>query len=117
MRRAQYVSTSRELLMETIERPAKTRKTSGGSVTPSRHFSGKMSGSRNDTRTRDGAWDHERSVDASCCYWCRDRFAPGQMRYPILHEWKCQPVSLCLDCFKSPDADSYDPAAMQQAAD
>jgi predicted nucleic acid-binding Zn ribbon protein len=83
------------------------------SVTPSRHFSGKMSGSRNGTRTRDGDWDCWRSVDASCCYWCRDRFAPGQMRYPILHEWNCQPVSLCLDCFKHPDAKSYDPAAMQ----
>jgi hypothetical protein len=38
------------------------------------------------------------------------------MRYPILHEWKCQPVSLCLDCFKQPEAESYDPAAMQKAA-
>ena len=85
-------------------------------VTPTRHFSGKMSGSRNETRTRDGKWDHERSVDACCCYWCRDRFAPGQMRYPILHEWKCEPVSLCLDCFKHPDAESYDPAAMQASA-
>jgi hypothetical protein len=85
-------------------------------VTPIRHFSGKMSGSRNGSRTRDGNWDHERSVDASCCYWCRDRFAPGQMRYPILHEWKCEPVSLCLDCFKCPDAASYDPAAIQASA-
>jgi hypothetical protein len=75
-----------------------------------------MSGSRNGTRTRDGGWDYERSVDASCCYWCRDRFTPGQMRYPILHEWKCQPVSLCLDCFKRPDAESYDPAAIQASA-
>jgi predicted nucleic acid-binding Zn ribbon protein len=87
-----------------------------GGVTPLRHFSGKMSGSRNGTRTRDGDLDCWRSVDAACCYWCRDRFASGQMRYPILHEWKCQPVSLCLDCFKSPAADGYDPAAMQQAA-
>jgi hypothetical protein len=87
------------------------------SVTPLRHFSGKMSGSRNGTRTRDGDWDYERSVDASCCYWCRDRFAPGQMRYPILHEWKCQPVSLCLDCFKSEEAESYDPAAIQADKD
>jgi hypothetical protein len=85
-------------------------------VTPLRHFSGKMSGSRNGTRTHDGGWDYERSVDASCCYWCRDRFGPGQMRYPILHEWKCQPVSLCLDCFKHPDAESYDPAAIQASA-
>jgi hypothetical protein len=89
----------------------------GDGVTPLRHFSGKMSGSRNGTRTRDGNWDYERSVDASCCYWCRDRFAPGQMRYPILHDWKCQPVSLCLDCFKQPDADGYDPAAMQASAE
>jgi len=87
-----------------------------GSVTPLRHFSGKMSGSRNARRTRDGCWDHERSVDASCCYWCRDRFDPGQMRYPILHEWNCQPVSLCLDCFKHPDVESYDPAAIQASA-
>jgi hypothetical protein len=75
-----------------------------------------MSGSRNGIKTRDGDWDYERSVDASCCYWCRDRFAAGQMRYPILHEWKCEPVSLCLDCFKCPDAESYDPAAIQASA-
>jgi endogenous inhibitor of DNA gyrase (YacG/DUF329 family) len=86
------------------------------SVTPLRHFSGKMSGSRNGTKTRDGDWDWERSVDASCCYWCRERFAPGQMRYPILHDCKREPVSLCLDCFKHPDANSYDPAAMQRSA-
>jgi endogenous inhibitor of DNA gyrase (YacG/DUF329 family) len=39
------------------------------------------------------------------------------MRYPILHDWKCQPVSLCLDCFKHPDANSYDPAAIAADAE
>jgi predicted nucleic acid-binding Zn ribbon protein len=87
------------------------------SVTPIQNFSGKMSGSRNEKRAHDGRWDYERSVDASCCYWCRERFAAGQMRYPILHDWKCQPVSLCLDCFKHPDAESYDPAAMAANAE
>jgi hypothetical protein len=91
--------------------------TKRGGVTPLRHFSGKMSGSRNGSKTRNGGWDYERSVDATCCYWCRDRFASGQMRYPIVHGWECQPVSLCLDCFKHPDADSYDPAAMQAGAE
>jgi hypothetical protein len=51
-------------------------KTKRESVTPVRHFSGKMSGSRNGTRTRD--------VDAGCCYWCRDRFAPGANALPDL---------------------------------
>lgn len=102
---------------ENTRTPASTQATlPRDGVTSLRHFSGKMSGSRNGTRTRDGDWDYERSVEASCCYWCRDRFAPGRMRYPILHEWKCQPVSLCLDCFKHPDAESYDPAAMQASA-
>jgi hypothetical protein len=94
-------------------RPPKAKR---GSVTHLRHFSGKMSGSRNGTKTRDGNGDHKRSVDASCCYWCRDRFAPGRMRYPILHGWKCEPVSLCLDCFKHGDSESYDPAALQASA-
>jgi hypothetical protein len=37
-------------------------------------------------------------------------------RYPICYDWKCQPVSLCLDCFKHPDADSYDPATINANA-
>jgi len=74
-------------------------------VTPIRLFSGKLSGSRNGRNTRYS--NLGRSLDATVCHWCDQKFAPGQMRYPILTDTSIgwQAVSVCMDCFKeaSPD--------------
>jgi hypothetical protein len=82
------------------------------SVTPIRHISGKLSGSRN---ASPGPYAG-RSRDASSCHWCRNPFKPGQMRYPILDDttggWET--VSICMSCFKEMEGSSHDPAAMQE---
>jgi hypothetical protein len=63
-------------------------------VTVRRYFFGKLSRNRNDP---------ERSTP-DACHWCRERFKPGQMRYPVLTGvaglgWAI--ASLCMDCFKA----------------
>jgi len=82
--------------------PSETKQ---GSVTPIRLFSGKLSGSRNGRNTRYS--NLGRSLDATVCHWCDQKFAPGQMRYPILTDTSIgwQAVSVCMECFKeaSPD--------------
>lgn len=74
-------------------------------VTPLRNISGKLSGSRNGRGFQND--NLCRSVDATSCHWCREKFQHGQMRYPIMdgttNGWD-GPVSICMECFK--DADS-----------
>jgi endogenous inhibitor of DNA gyrase (YacG/DUF329 family) len=76
-------------------------------VTPTRLFSGKLSGSRNETPSPYAG----RSIDAATCHWCRDKFCHGQMRYPILDGttagWNL--VSVCMECFKD-SSDEYNPS-------
>jgi hypothetical protein len=66
-------------------------------VTASRYVSGKLSQSRND----------EYSVDPNGCNRCREPFAPGQMRYPIVDTvnfgWGWGLVSVCQQCFDDTD--------------
>jgi hypothetical protein len=68
-------------------------------VTPIRHFSGKMSGSRNASSGPDG---HAPSADATSCHWCREKFQHGQKRFAILEStnalWGL--VSVCVECWK-----------------
>jgi hypothetical protein len=80
---------------------------SGGTVTRIRHSSGKMSGSRN-AREADTypewtyGWLSAQPQSADVCYYCRERFEPGQLRWRIKHSipagWG--PALLCMDCFK-----------------
>ncbi len=81
-----------------------------GDVTHLRHSSGKMSGSRNAAKQAAAAkylegtmgWLHGQPQSGDVCYYCRERFKPGQMRYRIMHDlpgsWG--PALLCMDCFK-----------------
>ena len=75
-------------------------------VTPIRLFSGKLSGSRNGRNSRYS--NLGRSIDATVCHWCDQKFAPGQMRYPILTDTSMgwQAVSVCMECFKEARPDS-----------
>ena len=74
----------------TCEVTDKADVTEKGTVTRIRHFSGKMSGSRNANRPRDKhpegtmgwLWDQPQSGDV-CCY-CREKFEAGQLRYRIM---------------------------------
>jgi hypothetical protein len=71
-------------------------------VTPIRLFSGKLSGSRNGKPSREE--NLNRSIDATICHWCDQKFQPGQMRYPMLDSicgFKWGLVSICLECFKA----------------
>ena len=80
-----------------------------GAVTYSRHFSGKMSGSRNANRPRDAypkgtnGWLCDQPSSGDVCYYCRQRFAPDQMRFRIMQAvpggWGA--ALLCVECFKS----------------
>jgi endogenous inhibitor of DNA gyrase (YacG/DUF329 family) len=78
-------------------------------VTPLRSIFGKMSGSRNEAPSQYNG----PSIDAGSCHWCRQKFQRGQMRYPMVDStFKSYPyelVSLCLECFKLPDANSVEP--------
>jgi hypothetical protein len=83
------------------------------SVTHTRHSSGRMSGSRNTDRVCDyregtNGWLAEQPSSGDVCYYCRERFAPGQIRFRIMN---CVPVGwgaalLCMDCFKAETDDS-----------
>jgi hypothetical protein len=98
-------------------------------VTRIRHLSGRMSGSRNadhekvptwmqekypvafpEGRYREGTngWLSAQPQSPHVCYYCRERFAPEQMRYRIMHStasgWG--PALLCMDCFKVETDDS-----------
>ena len=81
-------------------------------VTSIRHFSGRMSGSRNADRQPDkypegsNGWLCEQPSSGDVCYYCRERFEPGQMRYRIMnavnsapHGWG--PAVLCMGYFKA----------------
>jgi hypothetical protein len=75
----------------TALRKAKAEAIKSGKVTDKRKFSRDISPSRN----------------ADCCCWCKQEFAAGQTRYPILNwdsnnEWTFR-ASLCMDCFKRAD--------------
>jgi hypothetical protein len=90
-----------------VSDPPKKRPT----VTHIRHFSGRMSGSRNADTPLDQSipevitygWLAYQPQSAAVCYYCRERFAPDQMRYRIMHAtasgWG--PALLCMDCFKA----------------
>ncbi len=79
-------------------------------VTPTRHFSGKMSGSRNadgPSKYAEGTygWLFDQPQSGDVCYYCRQKFEPGQLRYRIMNSvmsanngWG--PALLCMDCFK-----------------
>jgi len=77
-------------------------------VTRIRHFSGKMSGSRNVSRPLDAypkgtyGWLSNQPSSGDVCYYCRERFEPGHLRWRIMHSvpmgWG--PALLCMDCFK-----------------
>jgi hypothetical protein len=65
-----------------------------GGVTATRYFPGKLSQSRN----ANDPW----RLTPDACHWCREAFAPGQMRYPVLtatcYGWEI--ASVCMECFK-----------------
>jgi hypothetical protein len=69
-------------------RANKAKEVMEGSVTDAQYFSEDFSASRN---------------DPDCCLWCRERFAPGQVRYPIVDcsQWPSPIASMCMDCFKA----------------
>ena len=84
-------------------------------VTRIRHSSGKMSGSGNATRLdpqrvrTEGVTYGElasQPQSADVCYYCAERFEPGQLRWRILQTvpagWG--PALLCMDCFKQEDS-------------
>jgi hypothetical protein len=84
-----------------------------GTVTANRYFSQKLSSSRN----ADWFWGLSRNervaidpnafkADATVCHHCRNRFAAGQMRYPIMTDvdgWGWALASVCMNCFKVAD--------------
>ena len=83
-------------------------------VTYLRHFSGRMSGSRNEDRPLDkypegtNGWLCDQPQSGDVCYYCRQRFSPDQLRYRIMQivpgGWG--PALLCMECFKSETDDS-----------
>jgi hypothetical protein len=93
----------------------KAKDAMGGSVTHLRHFSGKMSGSRNADRSSGErpevvtmGWLAGQPSSGDVCYYCGKRFAPDQLRYRVMQAvasgWG--PALLCMDCFKSENDDS-----------
>ena len=82
-------------------------------VTDKRYFRGTISASRNGLspgggRVCNGDYDWAPPFDANVCHWCREDFAPNQMRFPIRTSaggtsWPYHLVSVCMDCFKSPN--------------
>jgi hypothetical protein len=83
----------------------------GSSVTHLRHFSGKMSGSRNADRSSSSGerpevvtngWLADQPSSGDVCYYCGERFEPNQMRYRVMQAvaggWG--PALLCMECFK-----------------
>jgi hypothetical protein len=87
-----------------------------GTVTDRRKFSSKMSASRNADWFWGLTYNERIAIDADAfkadptvCHHCRNRFAVGQMRYPImtmidgLSGWAL--ASVCMSCFKVADED------------
>lgn len=84
--------------------------TDTAAVTHTRHFSGKMSGSRNakadrPDQCREGTygWLWAQPSSGDVCYYCRSKFDAGQLRYRIMQGvptgWGA--ALLCMECFKT----------------